>query len=101
MKPNNTSSTKRQEAGVALLIAIFILLLVSGVALALVANSGTESSLAGNFRSSTSAYDAGMAGLEEARGRLLQGSANDFNATVPGFIPAGAPLAVVPQIQVR
>jgi len=101
MKPHNSFSPKRQDAGVALLISIFILLLISGVALALVASSGSESSLAGNFRSSTSAYDAGAAGLEEARGRLLSGSPNDFNATVPGFIPVGAPLAVVPQVQVR
>jgi len=101
MKPLNAFPRKHQEAGVALLIAIFVLLLVSGVALALVANSGTESSLAGNYRSSTSAYDAGFAGLEEARGRLLQGSANYFNNTVAGFIPVGAPLAVTPQIQVR
>ncbi len=93
MKPHNSFSPKRQEAGVALLIAIFILLLVSGVALALVANSGSESSLAGNFRSSTSAYDAGTAGLEEARGRLLSGSPGDLNV-IPGFIPVGAPLAV-------
>jgi len=95
MKPNNSFSPKRQEAGVALLIAIFALLLVSGVALALVANSGTESSLAGNYRSSTSVYDAGAAGLEEARGRLLPSSVNYFNNTVPGFMPTGAtPLAV-------
>jgi len=94
MKSHNILSRKRQEAGVALLISIFVLLLVSGVALALVANSGSESSLAGNFRSSTSAYDAGAAGLEEARGRLLPGSSNYFNTTVPGFIPVGAPLAV-------
>src|SRR5579859_1331109 len=94
MKPLNAFPRKHQEAGVALLIAIFVLLLVSGVALALVANSGTESSLAGNYRSSTSAYDAGFAGLEEARGRLLPGSANYFNNTVAGFIPVGAPLLV-------
>ncbi|MGB6823087.1 MAG: hypothetical protein WBE21_13485, partial [Candidatus Acidiferrales bacterium] len=86
MKTHNTLSRKHQEAGVALLISIFILLLVSGVALALVANSGSESSLAGNFRSSTSAYDAGAAGLEEARGRLLPGSPNALSA-IPGFIP--------------
>ncbi|HEV2221943.1 MAG TPA: hypothetical protein VGR84_02980 [Candidatus Acidoferrales bacterium] len=94
MKPQSIFPRKRQEAGVALLIAIFILLLVSGIALALVANSGSESSLAGNYRSSTSVNDAGFAGLEEARGRLLSGSPNDFNLTVPGFIPVGAPLAV-------
>src|SRR5579859_6142908 len=94
MKPLNAFPRKHQEAGVALLIAIFVLLLVSGVALALVANSGTESSLAGNYRSSTTVNDAGFAGLEEARGRLLQSSWNYFNKTVPGFMPTAAPLAL-------
>ncbi len=59
------------EKGVAMLIAIFALMLISVVAIALVISSGTDSSLAGNYRTSTSAYYAAMAGLEEARGRLL------------------------------
>jgi hypothetical protein len=60
-----------RNSGAAMLIAIFALLLVSVVAIALVVTSGTDSSLAGNYRTSTSAYYAGVAGLEEARGRLL------------------------------
>jgi len=64
------------EQGVALLIAIFALLLVSVVAIALVVSSGTDSALAGNYRSSASAYYAALAGLEEARGRLLASNAN-------------------------
>jgi hypothetical protein len=54
-----------------MLIAIFALLLISVIAIALVVTSGTNSSLAGNYRTATSAYYAGVAGLEEARGRLL------------------------------
>jgi len=77
---------RRQEAGVALLIAIFTLLIVSAVAVALVMSSGTESSLAANYRSSTSAYYAGLAGLEEARGRMLPSNPNFFNNTVANFV---------------
>jgi hypothetical protein len=54
-----------------LLIAIFALMLVSVVAIALVVSTGTDSALASNYRSASSAYYAAMAGLEEARGRLL------------------------------
>jgi len=86
--------SRGQEAGVALLIAIFILLLISGVAVALIVASGTESSLAGNYRSSTSVYYAGLAGLEEGRGRLLSTNPNYFDNTVPGFIPTVGPLLV-------
>ena len=61
----------RRERGAALLIAIFALLLVSVVAIALIVSSGTDSALAGNYRTSASAYYASLAGIEEARGRLL------------------------------
>ncbi len=53
-----------------MLIAIFILLLIGAVAIALVVSSGTESALAGNYRSSTTVYYAAVAGLEEVRARL-------------------------------
>jgi len=75
--------TKRTEDGIALLISIFILLLISVVAIALIVSSGTESSLAGNYRSSTSVYYAALAGLEEARGRLLTNTASSFKTTAP------------------
>ncbi|HEV2618222.1 MAG TPA: hypothetical protein VGU63_16605 [Candidatus Acidoferrales bacterium] len=94
MTAHKTFPQKHQEAGVALLIAILVLLLVSAVGLALVAASGTESSLAGNYRSSTSVYYAGLAGLEEARGRLLPSNPDYFNKTVANFIPTAGPLAV-------
>src|SRR4029077_15840296 len=81
-------STKRTEAGVAMLIAIFALLLISVIAIALIVSSGTETALAKNYRTSTSAYYAGLAGLEEGRGRLLWRNANYLNNTIPGFIPA-------------
>ena len=73
MKVKLTTRRMRRptESGAAMLIAIFALLLISVVAIALVVSTGTDSSLAGNYRTATTAYYAGVAGLEEARGRLL------------------------------
>lgn len=77
----------------ALLIAIFILLLIAVVAIALVISSGTESALAGNYRSSTNVKYAALAGLEEVRARLRSSDPNSFIHTAPGFLPAaGTPL---------
>lgn len=90
---------RSHESGVALLIALIVLLLVSAVALSLMLSSGTESSLASNYRSSTSAYYAAYAGIEEARGRLVASNPDYFNNTVANFIPT-AGLTVTPK-QVR
>jgi len=94
MKTHYTNRRKKSESGVALLIAIFVLMLISVIAISLVVASGSESTLAGNYRSSATAYLAGTAGLEEARGRLLQKNADYFNNTVANFIPAAGPLAL-------
>ncbi|MGB2677894.1 MAG: hypothetical protein WAN12_12505 [Candidatus Acidiferrum sp.] len=83
---------RRPEAGAALLIAIFALLLIGVVAIALVVSQGTDSALTGNYRTSTSAYYAGNAGLEEGRGRLLWKNANYLGNSVPSlFTPPWAP----------
>lgn len=94
MKTNCINRRKKSESGVALLIAIFVLMLISVIAISLVVASGSESTLAGNYRSSATAYLAGTAGLEEARGRMLSKNADYFNNTVANFIPAAGPLAV-------
>jgi hypothetical protein len=69
------------ERGAALLIAIFALLLISVVGIAMIVTTGTDSALTGNYRTSTSAYYAALAGLEEARGRLLWKNQNYINIT--------------------
>jgi hypothetical protein len=73
---------RRSERGIALLIAIFVLLLISVVAIALLVSSGTETALGANYRSSSTVYYAALAGLEEARGRLLPKNPNYFTASV-------------------
>ncbi|MFI5097032.1 MAG: pilus assembly PilX N-terminal domain-containing protein [Candidatus Acidiferrales bacterium] len=72
----------RSERGAALLIAIFALLLISVVGIALIVSTGTDSALTGNYRTSTSAYYAAVAGLEEARGRLYRRDPNFVGAAV-------------------
>ena len=94
---------KRKEHGVALLISIFILLLISVVAIALIVSSGTESALAGNYRSATGVYYAATAGLEEVRARLRSSDPNSFRKTdpPPNFLPPpGTPLAICAPVYV-
>jgi hypothetical protein len=83
MKRTRKMSEWQAEAGAALLIAIFALLLISVVAIALVVSSGTDSALAGNYRTSTNAYYAALAGLEEGRSRLLGSNPNFINKGNP------------------
>src|SRR2546422_11320148 len=86
MKRARTIRLARTEAGIALLISIFVLLLISVVAIALLVSSGTESALAGNYRSSTGVYYAALAGLEEARGGLLDKNPNSFKKKAPALV---------------
>ena len=75
-------NTRRpSESGIALLIAIFVLLLISVVAIGLLVSSGTETALGANYRTSSTVYYAAIAGLEEARGRLLPKNPNYFGTS--------------------
>lgn len=76
---------KSEQSGIALLLAIFVLLLVCVVGIAMLAASGTETSLSGNYRSSTAVYYAALSGLEEGRSRLLPQNPNSLS---PAYIPA-------------
>ena len=78
----------RKERGAALLIAIFALLLISAVAIAMIMMAGTESAISGNYKSALKAFYNAKAGIEEGRGRLWSGSANPMTA-VSGFPAAG------------
>src|SRR5258708_24145901 len=98
MKNLSGPRRRRSEAGVALLIAIFVLLLIGVTAIALILSSGAESALAGNYRSSASVYYAALAGLEEARGRLLP-SNPDYLGPVLALLGTPLPLGKVLYIQ--
>jgi hypothetical protein len=98
MKNLNGPRRRRSEAGVALLIAIFVLMLISVTAIALIISSGTETALAGNYRSSASTYYAAFAGIEEARGRLLPSNPDYLG---PVLAPLGTPLPLGSVLYIR
>ena len=98
MKPVRINNHKESEKGVALLISLFALMLISAVAISLVLMSGTGSAIDSNYRNSAKAFYSAYAGLEEARGRLAPASvrgADSILATLP------SPMGVNPVVQVQ
>src|SRR5579859_1053003 len=100
MKSLRKLNKKNSESGVALLIAIFTLLLIAAIAGALIVSAGTETSLATNYRSTTSGYYAAVAGIEEARGRLLPTNPNSIAGSLPltgspTYLAAANPVYIV------
>jgi len=81
--------TRNAEKGVALLIALFALLLISGVAVSLIMLSGTETAIAGNYKNSTQAFYAAYAGIEEGRGRFWGGHPQTYGTFVINPNPGG------------
>src|SRR5512141_3165129 len=83
------SGPKRKQRGIALLICIFALLLVTGIALAMLNSSDTETVVNQNYRESQQAYFGAQAGINEAIDRIelgLAGAANGIAA--PAVMPS-------------
>jgi hypothetical protein len=79
----------------ALVIAIFTLMLISVVATALVLMAGTETALKGNYKSAMHAFYDAKAGLEEGRGRLWARNPNSIASCV---LPGGELIMTVGQV---
>src|SRR5882724_1886697 len=61
---------KRNEQGMALLLSLFALLLLSGIGLCMVLASTTETRIDANYSGSLRSYYAARSGLEEVRDRI-------------------------------
>ena len=61
---------KTSQRGVALILSIFALLLLSAVALAMLFSSDTETTISVNYRDKQAAIYGALAGLQEARDRI-------------------------------
>src|SRR6266853_4448557 len=79
---------RHKERGVALLIALLALLLISAVGLGMVYMSTTETSINTNYKDTQTAFFAMRAGLEEGRDRLRANSA--FPIVLPTAMPPAA-----------
>jgi len=81
--------TREKERGVALVVALLVLLLITAVGIGMITMSNTETNVSANFRDEQTAYFAAKAGIEEVRDRLRAGAANSLNtSTLLTTIPA-------------
>jgi len=67
---SGTRNAHRAEAGIALLIALLVIVLLSAFAFSMVALTTSQLQLGKTIQTQTQVYYAALAGLEEARGRL-------------------------------
>src|SRR6476620_4990554 len=70
MAKNFVKAQGRKERGMALLLALFALLLLSAIGLFMVLSSDTETRIDANYASSLRSYYAARSGLEEIRDRI-------------------------------
>ena len=67
---NQQPARRNQERGIALIIALLAMGVLTSVGFALMLSSSTETLIHANFRSSNRAFYASRGGLEEIRGRM-------------------------------
>src|SRR4051794_23396190 len=71
---------RHREHGIALLLSVLALLLLSAVAVGMIYMASTENSIAANFKSEETEYFAARAGVEEVRDRMIPGVTNSISA---------------------
>jgi Tfp pilus assembly protein PilX len=74
MRVTARSSKRRSQRGIALVLAIFTLMLISVIATSLILMTGTSAAIKANYKSSMQAFYDAKAGLEEGRSRLWPGN---------------------------
>ena len=84
---------KNPEAGVAMIMALLALLVLSAIAAGLVYMTNTETLVNSNYRSEQVAYFAAKAGMEEARDRMMLNLPGGyyFSNMAPNPLPTTAP----------
>src|SRR5579859_1944738 len=70
MRTKTAKPVRTSERGMALLLTLFALLLLSGIGLFLVVSSNTETRIDANYGSGLRAYYAARSGVEEVRDRM-------------------------------
>ena len=84
------------ERGIALVVALLVLLLITAVGMGMILMSNTETSISANFRDEQTAYFAAKGGIEEVRDRLRAGATNTLNLTTTlGNTLPGAPSGIL------
>jgi Tfp pilus assembly protein PilX len=89
------TKAKSSERGVALIVALLTLLLISAVLMGMIIASSSETNISANFRDEQTAFFAARAGIEEVRDRMRP-SATPTLATSIYFTTSPTPLAGAP-----
>jgi len=92
------NTNQHRERGIALLLSILALLLLSAVAVGMVYMASTENSIAANFKSEETEYFAARAGIEEIRDRMIPANGvapYNINSLLPTQLPTGTNQGVI------
>jgi len=87
-----TQWTNKSESGIAMIAALFALLLLTAIAVGMMYMANSETQVNANFKSSERAFWGARAGLEETRARLYTGKlgSGDLVALAPANLPGNA-----------
>jgi hypothetical protein len=83
-KPNSS------ERGVALIVALLMLMLISAALMGMIMMSNTETNVSANFRDEQTAFFASKAGIEEVRDRMRSSATNSLGGSIPATALPGA-----------
>jgi hypothetical protein len=82
---------EKSERGIALIIALLMLLLISAALMGMIMMSNTETNVSANFRDEQTAFFSSKAGIEEVRDRLRSGATDSLSGSLPTTaLPGGA-----------
>jgi len=85
------NSRRHSERGIALFIAIFTLLLITGIAAGMIMLTNTDTNISSNFRDEQTAFFGAKAGFEEVRDRLRPSATNSLSTVLPGASAPNSP----------
>ena len=81
---------RRNERGIALVLCILALMVLTGIAVGLMYMTDAETSINNNYRSSQQAYFAALAGVQSVRERMTLANVAPHLITGPATMPGGA-----------
>lgn len=87
---NTHTDRARKQTGIAILIALFALMLLTAVALVMILRSNMETDINGNYRSGQNTYQGAKGGIEYVRGRMVP-ALNDLYPKTGGLLPLQLP----------
>src|SRR5207249_11996587 len=90
-RPKETKLMRRNERGMALLLCILSLMVLTGIAVGLMYMTNSETQINDNYKNSEQAYFAALAGLQNARERMSPASTGAHAiANLPAAMPGSA-----------